>query len=93
MRRKPPADVSPETPALTTSYLIPVRIKLLLQKRRVALRGRQPVARRQAVAESDDLRYTLIRRRAATGGAERVGARRVLKRSAELLPPQAARKA
>ena len=55
-RDRPPADVSPDTPALTTSKFKPVTLQTLLQQRRVRRALRQPEAGGEAVAEHDNAR-------------------------------------
>ena len=55
MRARPPAVVSPETPALATATSKPLGLQRRLQLFRKAVARRQLVARHQAVAEADDL--------------------------------------
>ena len=53
-RLRPPADVSPDTPALTTSYAVPLGPQPRLDQRRNRFFFRESVACGEAVAEKDD---------------------------------------
>ena len=66
-RRNPPALVSPEMPALTTSTCVPLVRELVLDERRERLLAQQAEAGRQAVAEEDDGDRLRSRRRRVPG--------------------------
>ena len=73
MRRSPPADVSPETPALTTSYLSPAASRRFCSRAGYACVGLEAETCGEAVAEDHDARP---RRRGRGRPAQPPGTRR-----------------